>query len=276
MPRHVQSLFVPGRSRKRYLPRAHRWVHAKRRGYPDPGITRLQLEYARLSRDLRGFRILHLSDIHHGLFYSPARLERVIELSNQQAPDFIALTGDFVTQSAQFIEPVCRALADLRARRGVYAVLGNHDFRAGAETITQALERRQIHVLRNRYEWLRVGRAKLLLAGMDDARQHPSLAGILQPVPRGADFSLLLAHNPRCLRAAARHGMDLVLSGHTHGGQIKPPFARPLYRRMVAEGLLREGKTRMYVSRGLGQVILPWRWGCPPEIAVLELESVPQ
>ena len=272
---NMQSLFHP-QSRRRYLPRAHRWVHAHRRRIADPQITHRELEFPALPRELAGLRIAHLSDLHYGLYDTPHRLQRVLALTQDFEADLIAITGDFVTLSPQFIAPVSAMVGRLRARLGVFAVLGNHDFRAGAEPLTAELEAHGIGVLRNRAVWRQVAGRRLLIAGIDDRRQRPSLRRALGANLGHADFTLLLAHNPLTLPDAARAGVDLVLSGHTHGGQVRPRFARQLYHRWAPDGWRQMQATQMYISRGLGQVIVPFRWGCPPELALLTLQPAAQ
>lgn len=248
-------------------------LHGRRPAAPDPEISHLQLRLPRLPSELEGIKIAHLSDIHYGLFLSSRSLSRILDLTQAQRPDLIAITGDFVTQSPAFVEPVCEMLARLRAPLGVWAVLGNHDFRSGAERLTRALRRQGIVVLRNQRRWIRHGAARFQIAGIDDSRQHPDVAAALghSEAVAGAPFRLLLAHNPVELESAARCGVDLVLSGHTHGGQVKLGFAAPLYERYLPAGLLTSGDTQMYVSRGLGKVIVPLRLGAPPELAFLNL-----
>ncbi|MGH9487840.1 MAG: metallophosphoesterase [Terriglobales bacterium] len=235
----------------------------------DPQITHLQVPLPRLPPALNGLHLAHLSDIHYGLFLSRDSLLRVLELTLAQQPDLICITGDFVTQSPVFIEPAAEMLGQLHAPLGVYAVLGNHDFRAGADLLTRALRRQGLKVLRNQHRLLRHRGAAFQIAGIDDSRQHPNLGAALAST--ASRFTLLLAHNPMELAAAARCGVDLVLSGHTHGGQIKFAFAEPLYQRFLPAGLLSLDSTQMYVSRGLGKVILPMRVGAPPELAFLTL-----
>lgn len=236
---------------------------------PDPQITHLDLVLPRLPRQLDGFIIAHLSDIHYGLFLSRASLQRVLDLTQAQRPHLIVITGDFVTQSPAFIEPVSELLEKLRAPLGVFAVLGNHDFRAGADSLTRALRRHRVAVLRNQHRLLRFGGAAFKIAGIDDSRQHPDVERAVGSTAR--HFTLLLAHNPMALSQAAACGADLVLSGHTHGGQIKFNFAAPLYERFLPAGLVSLDGTQMYISRGLGKVILPMRVGAPPELAFLRL-----
>ncbi|MGH9413472.1 MAG: metallophosphoesterase [Terriglobales bacterium] len=244
-------------------------LHARHPLARDPQISHLEVPLPRLPAALAGLRIAHLSDIHYGLFLSRESLLRVLELTQAQKPDLICITGDFVTQSAVFIDPVGEMLGQLRAPLGVYAVLGNHDFRAGADELTRVLRRQGLKVLRNQHRLLRHRGTQFQIAGIDDSRQHPNVAEALGPTARR--FTLLLAHNPMELGAAARCGVDLVLSGHTHGGQIKFGFAEPLYQRFLPAGFLSLEGTQMYVSRGLGKVIVPMRVGAPPELAFLTL-----
>lgn len=245
------------------------WIHRPQSPVRDPHLTERRLQFLRLPPAFAGMGVVHLSDIHYGLYLSRLALRRVVDMTLALRPDLIALTGDFVTQSEAFIEPVCEQLARLRAPLGVYAVLGNHDFRAGAEPLTRGLSRRGITVLRNRHAWLQRNGARIKICGIDDSRQHPDLERALGPC--GREFTLLLAHNPLVLPEAAGLGVDFVLSGHTHGGQIKIALAAPLYRRFAPAGHLRLGCTQMYVSRGVGKVILPVRVGCPSELASFRL-----
>ena len=224
----------------------------------------------------RGFRILQLSDIHHSLFVPLDRVAAVVELSNLLKPDLVTLTGDFVTYSRTSIEPVAEVLGALRAPAGVFAVLGNHDFRVGANVIEKALRHQNIDVLRNRHVELRDGGDKLHVAGVDDYGYGADLGGALRNVPGGAP-SILLGHNPRLVQAAACHGVGLMLSGHTHGGQVNLPLLGSVYGRTPEQlrfkiGWDRLGDTQIYVSRGIGTIVLPWRLRCPAEIPCLTLE----
>lgn len=260
--------------RRRYLRQVHRLIHPPQRITRDPQVSAYSLQMPRLPRNCSGLRIVQLSDIHYSLYLPSNTAERAVELANRLQPDIIALTGDFVTATRQFIEPVADLLGHLRARLGVFAVLGNHDFRVDAAMISRALARRRIRVLRNSHRRVQIAGERITIAGIDDARQQPDLAAALG-ARRMHGFTLLLAHSPASLPDAARHGVDLVLSGHTHGGQINLgiPAAAPFYDRHFPVGFLQEGATRMYVSRGLGKVIVPWRVGCPPEIAAFTLHS---
>lgn len=273
--------------RNRYLGRPHlknRLIHSKARAGREIahrfrgslGITAQRIWLSDLPEGFRGFRILQLSDIHHGLFVPQDQVAAVVELSNTLKPDLVALTGDFVSYSRASIEPVAEILGGLRARCGVVAVLGNHDFRVGAGAVESALRRHRIQVLRNRHKILQRRGATLYLAGVDDYGYGADLAKAMRGIPHEA-ATILLAHNPRMVTAAACRGISLVLSGHTHGGQVNLPLLGTVYGRSPEQmrfkmGWDRLGVTQIYVSRGIGTIVLPVRWRCPAEVPLLELE----
>jgi uncharacterized protein len=273
--------------RKRCLGRPHfqnRLLHSKpiRSGDVSPrfrgdlGITSQRIWLSDLPEEFRGFRILQLSDIHHSLFVPQEQVAAVVELSNRLKPDLIALTGDFVTYSRSSIGPVAEILGGLRARSGVVAVLGNHDFRVGADAVEGALRRQRIQVLRNRHRSVQRRGSILYLAGVDDYGYGADLGRAMYGIPGDAP-TILLAHNPRLVTAAACRGVSLVLSGHTHGGQVNLPLLGTVYGRSPEQmrfkmGWDRLGGTQIYVSRGIGTIVLPLRWRCPAEMPLLELE----
>jgi len=222
-----------------------------------------------------GLRVVQISDIHHGLFLPKEWLVEAVRQANRLNPDVIALTGDFVTYSRRNIGPAAEILGRLRASYGVYAVLGNHDFRVDAEAVTQALRRQHIDVLRNRHTDLGFGGESLYLVGVDDYGYGADVRRAMKGIPKGA-ATVLLAHNPRIISLASRNGVSLVLSGHTHGGQVNIPLLGTVYGRSPQRlrykiGWDRLGATQIYVSRGIGTIVLPWRLRCPAEITSLEL-----
>jgi hypothetical protein len=220
-------------------------------------------------------RVVQISDIHHGLFLPKQWLSEAVRQANRLNPDIIALTGDFVTYSRRNIGPAAELLGRLRARYGVFAVLGNHDFRVDAAGITEALRRQHIDVLRNRHVTLWFGGESVYLAGVDDYGYGADLRRAMRGVPREA-ATILLAHNPRVIHLASRHNVSLVLSGHTHGGQVNLPLFGTVYGRSPERlrykiGWDRMAATQIYVNRGIGTIVLPWRLRCPAEITHLEL-----
>ena len=237
-------------------------------------VERQTIALRRLPRILDGFRIVHLSDIHHSPFTGSGQVKHAIETANSLEPDIIALTGDYVSHEKSYIAPCAELLGRLRARWGVYAVLGNHDHWTDAPLITDLFRLAGIRVLINEGMRFEQKGASFWLAGVDDTMVGQEDLPLALAGSRAGEMKLLLAHNPVILRRAARAGVDLVLSGHTHGGQVawrseRSASGRP--RRRLLKGLGRQGNTQIYVTRGLGTVVLPIRYGCPPEVSLLEL-----
>jgi len=228
----------------------------------------------RLPKALDGFRIVQLSDVHHGPFSDRSQIERAVETANRLQPDIIALTGDYISKERHFAAPCAEMLGRLEARHGVYAVLGNHDHWTDAALITDLFRAEGMKVLINEGMRFQKGDSAFWLAGVDDTMVGLEDLPLALAGARRDEMKLLLAHNPIILRRAARASVDLVLSGHTHGGQValrseRSASGRP--RRRLLKGLGRQGNTQIYVNRGLGTVVLPIRYGCPPEVSLLEL-----
>jgi predicted MPP superfamily phosphohydrolase len=229
-----------------------------------------------LPERFEGFRITQLTDVHHSRILGLDQIRRVVELAQQTKPDLFALTGDYTTSYRRYIEPCAEALGALKAPEGVWAVLGNHDHYTDPELTTRALERNHIPVLNNANTSLRRGPDILQLAGIDDW----SWAGTNWPrAMHGLDSkrpTVLLSHQPIVIDLAESQKIDLILSGHTHGGQINLPVIGAPARFVTkdlkyAQGLFRRAETQLYVSSGTGVIGLPVRFGVRPEIAVLRL-----
>ncbi len=239
-------------------------------------VEHQKIQLRRLPRQFDGFRLVQLSDIHHSPFTSREQIERAVETANNLKPDLIALTGDYVSKERAYAAPCAELLGKLKARHGVYAVLGNHDHWTDAALITDLFRAEKINVLVNQGMRFENNGAAFWLAGVDDTMVGLEDLSLALAGSSVDEFKLLLAHNPIILRRAARAGVDLVLSGHTHGGQVnlrseRSASGRP--RRRLLKGLARQGETQIYVTRGLGTVVLPVRFGCPPEVSLLELRS---
>jgi uncharacterized protein len=215
-------------------------------------------------------------------------LRKAIALINVVKPNLVVLTGDFVTQPvrrkrtpaprvAKVIEPCAQLLAQIRVDSGTMAVLGNHDVRTDASHITAVLQSRGIPVLRNRSFPLEREGKRLWLAGLDDALEgKPSLEAALRGIPPGEPV-ILLAHEPDWADHAARHPVDLQLSGHSHGGQIRLPLIGASYLPPLARkypwGLRQIGPLMLYTNAGIGTVNVPLRLNCPPEITLITLRA---
>lgn len=239
-------------------------------------VEHREIHLRRLPNALNGLRIVQLSDIHLSPFTSREQVERAVETTNNLAADIVALTGDYISKERQYAAPCAEILGRLKARYGVYAVLGNHDHWTDAALITDLFRAEGITVLINEGMRFEQQGASFWLAGVDDTMVGLEDLPLALAGSSETEMKLLLAHNPIILRRAARAGVDLVLSGHTHGGQVtlrpeKSASGKP--RRRLLRGLARQGATQIYVTRGLGTVVLPIRYGCPPEVSLLELRT---
>ena len=254
-------------------------MQAARTAFAEPymlTVERRAIGLKRLPRELDGLRVVQLTDIHHSPFTDRDQILRAVETANNLDPDIIALTGDYVSHEARYIAPVAEMLGNLRARYGVYAILGNHDHWTDAALVTDLFSAEGIKVLVNEGMRFEAHGASFWLAGVDDTMVGLEDLPLALAGSKPDEMKLLLAHNPIILRRAARAGVDLVLSGHTHGGQVtlrpeKDKQGRP--RRRILRGLGRKFETQIYVSRGIGTVVLPIRYGCLPEVSHLTLRT---
>src|SRR6185503_18282050 len=240
-------------------------------------IERQEIYLRRLPSALDGLRLVHLSDFHYGPLTDSRHLERAVKAANDLRPDLIVLTGDYISQDRIYAAPCAGLIGRLKAKFGVYAVLGNHDHWTDAALITDLFRAEGVTMLVNEGLRLDLSGESFWLAGVNDTMVGLEDISLALAGSSDDEMKLLLAHNPIILRRAARAGVDLVLSGHTHGGQVairseKGRSGRP--RRRLLRGLGRRGNTQIYVTRGLGTVVLPIRYGCPPEISVLELRRI--
>jgi len=238
-------------------------------------VVDVEVRLAKLPRALDGFTIVQLSDLHVGMTIDRAFVQRVVDRANGLAPDLIALTGDLVDGTVEDLRDEIAPLGQLRARRGVFAVTGNHEYYSGADPWIAEVTRLGARYLRNERVTIGDGDACFDLAGVDDyaARGWAGHGEDLPAALAGRDPSralVLLAHQPRQVRRACLHGVDLQLSGHTHGGQVWPwhYIVRLQQGGLLAGRYLYEG-TQLYVSRGCGY------WGPPVRVlAPLEITRV--
>ncbi|MEV3992224.1 metallophosphoesterase [Streptomyces sp. NPDC049837] len=238
-----------------------------------PRVTRVTVPLAKLARGAHGYRIAVVSDIHLGPILGRAHTQRIVDAINATQPDLVAVVGDMVDGSVENLGPAAEPLAQLRARDGSFFVTGNHEYFSGAEEWVDHVRELGLRPLRNE----RVEIAGFDLAGVNDVAGEnygdgPDFAAALGDRDR-ARAAVLLAHQPVVIHDAVRHGVDLQLSGHTHGGQLWPGnFLAELANPTVA-GLERYGDTQLYVSRGAGAWGPPVRVGAPSDITLVELAS---
>jgi predicted MPP superfamily phosphohydrolase len=237
-------------------------------------VTRAPVPVVGLPRALEGLRIALLTDIHRSYWVSHDDVARAVATAMDERPDLVILGGDYVTWGdRQYVGPSAEALAPLSATHGVFAVLGNHD---DDRDMPSALSARGVEVLKDARTRITIKGEPVDLVGI---RYWTKKAADIATVARGATGTvILLAHDPRRLAEAASLNIPLVLSGHTHGGQVVLPGlgAIAAAKFPVVAGLGRRGATTMFVSRGVGTVYIPVRLNCPPEVAILTLNGAPR
>jgi len=231
-------------------------------------------------------RIAQLSDFHFDNYFSIAPLRKAVEVINKVEPDLVVLTGDFVTapmfsgdrkKAASPIEPCTEILSQLRSRLGVYACMGNHDGATDSRRITDTLHAKGIAVLSNRAIPFEKDGCRLWLAGIDDVIEGSAdLSATLKDIPNN-EVVILLAHEPDYATHTAKFPVDVQLSGHTHGGQVRIPFlgapVLPELGVMFPMGLYQVGNLILYTNVGIGTVRLPVRFFCPAEITLFTLQT---
>ncbi len=253
----------------------------------DVKVTRLEIRLQRLPSRLDGLRIVQLSDFHYDRYVDVRVINSAVRAANQLQPDLVVLTGDFVTQgrysgrhdppAARNAEPCSQILSALRSRLGTFAVLGNHDYFTDPDLVAEILRGRGFHVLRNQSFPIEVDGTRLWIAGVDDVvAGADDLDLALRDVP-SSEAAVLLAHEPDFADWVLPHRVDLQLSGHSHGGQIVLPITGPPYLPPLARkypwGLRRVGSLTLYTNRGIGTIILPVRFNCPPEVTLFTLRA---
>jgi len=246
----------------------------------DYQINKLRLHYPGLPSGLNGLRIVQLSDIHSGIYMTEQQMRDIFHLVNEQQPDLVAITGDFVDNSPSEIPALYRAIADLKAEYGVFGCLGNHDHYASAPMVSSALRQQGVQVLTNGSRTLRINGESLTLLGVDDIESGSTNTARMdqaaQWLPQDG-FRVLLSHRPDLFDDARNRGVDLTLSGHTHGGQIGfevmgVPFYPIHLFHDYAKGLYEIGEHKLYVNVGIGMVGVPVRL-VRPELTVIELTN---
>ena len=231
-----------------------------------------------LDAKLDGLRVAQLSDLHVGTLTPKSWAMAWVRAANRHAPDLTVVTGDMVTSGTDYHEDIADALGALRAKLGVFVSMGNHDYFGEGEPLVSMLRERAVHVLRNEGQVVDRGGAKLWVAAIDDTwTRRDDLELAMRGRPEGAT-TVLLAHDPERFDKAADAGADLVLSGHTHGGQIAMPFlskrlsfATLVHRYVV--GFYRRGRSTLFVHPGLGTTGPPIRIGVAPEVTILVLRA---
>ena len=239
-------------------------------------VNRYQIPVSGLPPSFHGYTIAHLTDLHLGFLVSENFVENVVNKTNQLKPDLIVCTGDYVhdRNTTKTIDRVWPMLSQLQAKDGVYSVLGNHDHWADTNRSQYWLERTGQN-LRHTSKALYRGKERIVLGGAGDYWEDELGIDTAFASSDEHDYRILLAHNPDSADSTFQTPLSLVISGHTHGGQVVVPFygppVLPVQNKKYTRGLVQTEKTAVFISRGLGWALYPVRFNCPPEIALLEL-----
>jgi len=244
----------------------------------EPGrveVVRMTLPLPRLPANLDGLTLAQISDIHAGGVTGVEQVRRFVAMTNALHPDITVITGDMFEHRFESAQMSARELANLRAPLGVYAIMGNHERHVPPEHGERPFRQAGLTVLCNAAHEVRADGASLWMVGLDDLlRGRGDLALALRGVPEGS-CKVLLVHEPDLADDAAQYSIDLQLSGHTHGGQVRLPIIGPLILpalgRRYPMGLYQVGDTWVYTSRGLGMASPAVRLNCRPEITLFTL-----
>lgn len=241
-------------------------------------VNRYRIAVPDLPPSFHGFTIAQLTDLHLGFLVSSSFIEKVVQRTNKLGADIIVCTGDYVHQknTVEEIEKVWPILSKLEARDGVYSVLGNHDHWADTERSLYWLERTGQNI-RHECKPVYRGKDRILIAGAGDYWEDELNIDAAFSRSEEKECRLLLAHNPDSIDTKYSTPVSLVLSGHTHGGQVVLPFlgppVLPVRNKSYTSGYITTARTRLFISRGIGWAVYPVRFNCYPEIALLELTS---
>lgn len=237
------------------------------------------IDVAGLAPAFDGYRIAFLTDLHASPLVPRWWLDAAVSRANALAPDLVLLGGDFVDDDPRYVPHVTAVLTPLTAPDGVFAVLGNHDHYTDAAAVRQALAAAGVRELFNANTTIARGDGRLALCGVGDLEMDAidfaaATAGLADDVPR-----IVLSHDPDVFAYwPPDRRCDLMLCGHTHGGQaylplLGPPFVPSQFGARYLKGLYRDGARQLYVSRGIGASGVPFRWSCPPELTIVELRA---
>jgi predicted MPP superfamily phosphohydrolase len=236
-------------------------------------VEHVSIRIPRLPQAFEGMRIVQFSDLHLGFHLMAQDLDPIVETIRRCRPELLLFTGDLVDDGPDIATQAIPFLSRLRAPLGQFAVLGNHDYR-DPEAIVRVWKQSGFEVLRNEHRLIRKGEDGIVLAGVEDMlMSHPDIRRALEGTPAHA-CTILMSHCPDVADEAKHHPVDLQLSGHSHGGQIRLPFLghviTPPGAKKYVDGWYRLDRMQLYVNRGIGTTLLPIRFCCRPQISVLE------
>lgn len=247
-------------------------------------ITKLDILSSSIPPKFNNFKIVQLTDTHVGFHYSLSQLKELVTKINKLKPDLIVFTGDLIDEPQTFKsgQELSNILNDLKAREGKFWIYGNHDHGGyGTDMVRNIMDHSGFKLLKNSHTIITQGNEEIVLAGIDDViLGNPNLAATLQNANEDL-FTILLAHEPDYADITVNYPVNIQLSGHSHGGQVRFPLIGHLYTPVFAEKYV-QGKYTfdndnllLYVNRGIGTTRLPFRFLCKPEVLSMTLNNKP-
>lgn len=229
-------------------------------------------------QNFTGKKIVFISDIHHDKFFSRERIAEIVKMANDANPDIIILGGDYVSGNKEYVEPCFEELSKLKAPLGVYGVTGNHDSDTSYRMVVKYMKAAGITPLENSAKWIEIDGEKIKLGGVATSYGEESIATSTINGTHPEDFVLLVSHNPDFAEELQTNNIDLMLSGHTHGGQVTlfglwAPYVPSDYGLKYMKGIVKTPHTTVFVSNGVGTSFLPMRFFARPQINVIVLEK---
>lgn len=236
----------------------------------------ITIESDQIPAQFDGKRIVFISDIHAGDSFHQNRVDSLINQVNALKPDLILLGGDYVDGDSEYVQPTFKSLSKLKAPLGVFAVLGNKD--PQYDTL-EAIPQHGLTYIGNKGTWIKEDGSRIRLGGVGDFNNGVQLLGYTTSVVSTQDFVILLTHNPDYFPLVDKSKVDLVFSGHTHGGQVTffgiwAPSTHSVYGNKYRTGVIEEGGSTLIVSNGIGTTILPLRFFARPQIIVTTLKKI--
>lgn len=241
-------------------------------------IKKIDIEDKDIPDSFNGKKIVFVSDIHHGPNFSRERVAGIVRKINDLNPDIILLGGDYVERGTQYIRPCFEELKKLNAPLGKYGVMGNHDHWEDEMAVMQGMKDAGISLLDNRAQWIIYGKGRIKVGGVGDLYTDSQYIGPTINNVKKDDFVILLSHNPDYAERIKNNKVDIVLSGHTHGGQITlfgrwAPYIPSFYGQKYRTGIVETAFTKVIISNGVGSTGIPIRFFARPQIGVITLRK---
>lgn len=241
-------------------------------------IKRIDLKSNDIPQSFVGKKIVFITDIHHGPFLSIERVKKLVERINKLDPDYILMGGDYVHREPEYIIPVFTEFKKLKAKNGIFGVLGNHDHWESAEITRKMMIENRIKICDNKSYWEKIVNDSIKIGGVGDLWEDIQILDSTTFDLKDSDFSILISHSPDYLDHIPKNLIDLTLSGHTHGGQMTffgmwAPILPSKYGQKYRYGLKNIEGMQAYISSGIGTITPPLRFFCRPEIVLINLRN---